>query len=215
MSFGGQSNAEKQNDLLIKQNNQQLSQTATSAANRGAKAFKFFKQSTKPAMDFWTTLLSGDRNAITQFLSPELSNISNNAKNSTMQLWNAPRGGGKISAQTDIMNNADTQYNNLFSSVRPQAAGQLANLGGMFGNLSLGEGGLGVNALSGSSNNLFGLNQEQQRIREQKNAAWGAIGQGVGGIAGSLLGGIGGGASKATSSGASNAWNISKLFGGG
>lgn len=189
MSFGGQNQNEKANDAAIKQNTAQLGNVATDAGNRSQKAFKFFKQSTKPALDYWSTLLSGDRTALSGLLGPEIGQIGHNFDNAKQNLWNSPRGGGKISSLASLENNEMTQMNNLFTQARPQAASQLAGLGGLFGNLSLGESGQQVNALGGSSQNLFGLNKEQQAVRDQRNQAFGAIGSGVGTAAGGYFGG--------------------------
>lgn len=197
MSFGGQNSSEKANDAKIGGLTNQLSGVADTAAGRGDKTFKFFKQSTKPAMDYWNTLLTGNRNDISQLLAPELGVVSQNAQNAKQNIWNSPRGGGKVSAVSDIENSEMSQMNNLFSQARPQAAEHLAGLGSLFGNLSLGESGQQVGALGGASNNLFGLNKEQQQVREANAQAWGSIGQGLGMVgATALTGGINPGGNK-------------------
>lgn len=187
MGFG-QSSREKSNDATIQQNTAKLGGIADSASTRGDKTFKFFKQSTKPALDFWSTLLSGDRTAINQLLGPEVGAISNNYNNAQRQLWNSPRGGGKVSATADLQNKEMEQMNNLFTSARPTAAHELTNLGSLFGNMSIGESGQGIGALGQSSNNLFNLNQEQERVRQAKAQMWASLGQGIGALGGAALG---------------------------
>lgn len=202
MGFGGQNNSEKQNDAAIKGINTQLGGVAGTAGDRATKSFKFFTKSAKPAMEYWNTLLSGDRTAIGQLLGPEISNISNNYKNAKMSLWNSPRGGGKASAVNELGAQEAQQIGDLYSKARPMAAQHLEGLAGMFGNLSLGEQGIGLNALSGQSRNLFGLNDEQEQVRQRQAQAWAGLGSGIGGIAGSLFtGGLGGGKGKPSGGG--------------
>jgi hypothetical protein len=188
MGFGSQNSKEKANDALIQQNTKQLGNIASDASARGDKTFKFFKQSTKPAMDFWNTILNGDRTAISQLFGKEIGQIGSNTQNAMRQLWEGPRGGGKVSSGADILNKESEQIGNLFTSAKPMAAQNLQSLGGMFGNMSLGETQAGTGALSSSSNNLFGLNKEQQAVRDQQAAAWTGLGQGIGGLAGAAFG---------------------------
>lgn len=189
MSFGGQSKTEKANDATITANTAKLGGIADTASGRGDKTFKFFKQSAKPVMDFWKTILGGDRTEISQLLAPELSTISNTYSNAKKNLWMSPRGGGKVSSVEDLEAKQAEQTGNLFATARNTASNNLTNLSQIFGNLSLGEAGQGIGALGSSTQGLFGLNEEQQRIRDQRNQALGALGSGVGSAAGAYFGG--------------------------
>jgi len=187
MGFGGQNSQQKANDAQIKGLTSNITNAANTAGTRADKSFKFFKQSTKPALDFWNTILSGDTNAITKLLSPEVSNISNTYNNAKQNLWNSPRGGGKVSAVQELEAGQARDINNLFNAVRPQAASQLTNLGGLFNSAAQGYTGQQLGGFEGASNNLFGLNKEQEEMQRRNAAAWGALGQGLGGIVGSFF----------------------------
>lgn len=178
----------KANDTAIQGLTNKLGQLGDTATARSDKTFKFFKQSAKPALDYYSTLLGGDTGAITKLLSPEIGTINQNAKNAKMQLWNSPRGGGKVSAEAGIDAGTGKQISDLFNTARPMAAGALSNLAGMFGQQSLGQGGQAIGASQAGSQNLFGQNQQQLQIQAQTNAAWSALGSGIGALGGAALG---------------------------
>jgi len=190
MSFGGQNSQQKSNDSAIGGLNNQLSDIASTAGGRSNKAFKFFKQSAKPAVDYYKTLLSGDKNAVTELLSPELTQIGTifgNVKHNIGEF--GPRGGGSNSAVNNLESQQAITTSNLFTGVRPQAAQQLGSLSGTFGNVASNFGGQQMDAIKGEAANMFGLNAEQEAAQKRKAEAWTGIGGGIGTVAGGIFGG--------------------------
>jgi hypothetical protein len=161
MGFGGRSGEEKSRDTQLGGMSSDLSNLGDKASNHSNKAFKFFKQSAKPAMNYWNNILEGDRNSMEEFLGPELSRISRGADIEKRRISEfMPRGGGQVSAVNNINTRADEASNNLIFGARPAAAQNLGNLAGMFGNASTGFGGQAIAGKAAGSDILFGLNKE-------------------------------------------------------
>ena len=138
------------------------------------------------AANFYKTILGGDRNAIMQLLSPQVSTVLSqydNAANAVRQF--APRGGGATATLAAIPFQKAGVAGSAFQSVLPGAAAGLAGVGGQ-------QGGLGLGATSAAmGGGELGL--QLQKLREEQ---MGTAGKGFGQILAQLLnnkGGKGGG----------------------
>lgn len=109
---------------------------------------------------FWGALASGDPTAMTQAISPQMAFASQLANATQTQLNNqVPRGGfGSLSA-ANLGPALAAQGGNFALQQGPLAAQQLAQLGGLEGQLGLGIGGMGT-TLTGQG--LQGLTSAQQ-----------------------------------------------------
>jgi hypothetical protein len=191
MGFGNRSGEEKARDTQLGGASSDLFNIGDNAQSHSNKAFKFFKKSAKPAMDYWNTLLSGDRNAMEDFLGPEISKISKGADVQKQKLSEfMPRGGGQVSAINNINDSQSQATNSLIFSARPQAAQQLGNLSGMFSSASQGFGNQAIAGKAAGSDILFNLNKEAEAAQQRRDQAWGGIGAGVGNVAGAGLGAL-------------------------
>jgi hypothetical protein len=181
--LGGRSNEEKQRSATIGQQAGALGDYGETALARSGAAFKQLKKTTQPAINFWSQLLSGDRDAIASILSPETSAISNRYDQQAKSLVDFnPRSGALASSLVNLGNQETRDVSNLFNQVRPTAAQNLAQLGGLFGGVSAQQGGLGTGAFGQSSQNLFGLNAEAEQQRQRVAQFWGSLGGAAGGL---------------------------------
>lgn len=191
MSFGQSSN-QKQNQANVNTATAGLNQAADTASGQSANVFNWFKKSGKGAMNFWNTILSGDKTAIMSLLSPEISATNTSFDAASRQIDSLlPRGGGKVSAQAGVDTGRAQSISNLISSARPQAAQQLASLAGLFGQQSLGEAGLGVQALGSSGNLSLGQQQLDMQQQQMINSLISSIASGAGEAAGNIFFGKG------------------------
>lgn len=199
MGFG-QSSQEKSNDKQVQGITQSQQDLASTSSGRSDKAFKWFKETAKPAKDFWTSILEGDRSKIMETLGPEISTIKDTyagERNSNTSL--TPRSGMRASGYSDSADKEAGQIGDTVLKARPTAAQQLMSLAELFGSTSMGETSQALGAYNNASSNLFGLNNEAMQNRQTQAQFWGGLGQSAGGIAGQFLlprlsgGGSGGG----------------------
>lgn len=114
-------------------------------------------------LNYWSTILSGNRPAMTAALSPEIQRINagyTQARNQASQF--APSGGGRAALMSSIPFQAARDTSNLFSTLRPQAANAVQGIG--MGQASIGQGisQVGMNLLQGLLNQLALSNQAGQ-----------------------------------------------------
>lgn len=202
MGFGNQSSEEKARSADTQATGQQIKGIATGAENKGNKSFKWFKQAATPAAEYWKSILSGDRSAIEEFLGPELSGITDAFEGQRASLSEfSPRGGARASTFANLASDEASAKGDAILRARPQAAESLAGLAGLFSGTSQGFTGQALSGLGSSAQIGFGLNQEQEQIRQRKAQMFAALGEAVGSIVGGIAtGGISTGA-KAASSG--------------
>ena len=108
-----------------------LGPQAAAFLSRGADAFT-------PAIDYWTKLLSGDRNEINTLLGPEISRINANyegAKRTATQF--APMGGGRSQLLAEMPFRRGQDIGSLVANLRPQAAQQLSTIANQLSALGL------------------------------------------------------------------------------
>lgn len=139
-------------------------------------------------LDFWTTLLKGDRTASSAMLGPTLDGISDRdaATKSAFSQF-APRGSTMGARLGELSQGTTSDVNRAFLDLRPQAADQLGQLAQLlFGvgtnlfNSSTGASGNALQALLGQRSG----NQQSQALRQQGNQnifraanfAWGGQG---------------------------------------
>jgi hypothetical protein len=186
---------------LAKSKASPLEQQSLDRANRAGERgdvmsqnlFDLGQPSTQQPMNYWSSILSGNRGQMTSAMAPEASRIGEGyrAAGQASAALN-PRGGPSTNFLAEQPYQQQRDISTLFQQARPQAAQQLA--------------GSGSNLLANAINALYGstaagrdvLNFEQQR-RDRDREAGGAIGktiydifypaQGQGGLA-SVLGDI-------------------------
>jgi hypothetical protein len=122
--------------------------------------------------NFWRPLMSGSRNAIDLFLSPERRAINQGYRSASENIARfAPRGGGRVAslARADI--DRQGRLSDLNSGARFQGAGQMKDLAGMLSQLGLGTGSLATGTLQAG---LSGGQQAYNLLQGQQNRAFGA-----------------------------------------
>lgn len=141
----------------------------------------------KGPLDYWKTLLSGDRGGIASLLGPELDAIGGRdaaARSSFSQF--APRGTSMGSRLGELNQTTQGDINRNFLSARPQAAEQLSQLAqllfgtgtGLF-NASTGASGNSLQALLGNKSDNTANRQIGQTGLQQGIGLMARIGFGV------------------------------------
>jgi hypothetical protein len=180
---------------------QQLDQQLTENAKQGSQLATQFSSMATPAlnnaMNYWSTLLNGDRTAMSSVLGPEVSQIGQgiaNATNTTSQF--APRGGARTTALAGLPFQQASTVGNLYSTLRPAAASAVGEVGlstaglasSFLGN-STSAAGTGANSYLGLVSALEGLRQNQMNTGANigsslytwaKGVDWGKIFGGAG-----------------------------------
>lgn len=132
------------------------------------------------ASSFWNTILSGDQQAISKLLAPEISTIQGQGQ---QQIQNASQfgnrsGGENAAAQTNI-DSQRQQVEQMIAGLTGQAASQVGNLGAT-------QLGFGLDA------NQQRASDAEQKLQNQQNSLLGnIIGQGIGAAETAGLGAIG------------------------
>lgn len=175
--FGGSSDRERAGEQKITDLTDQQQALGKRIGQGAGKDLKFAeKKALKPALNFFRTLLSGDRGAITELLSPELRQVRDNEQqqlNSIAQF--GPRGGGMASAVNNVQNQTRGQIADLFQKTRPGAATALEGIASEYANIGLGRYGLEQQGLNSSLGGLEFLNEMERRRQEQKGAGIGSL----------------------------------------
>ena len=110
----------------------QISPVGVDFLQRGGAAYA-------PVLDFYKTLLTGNRTALAQLLGPEIQNIGkqySTAFNTSAEL--NPRSGAGATMRAELPFSQARDIGNLFMQVRPMAAQNLFAVGSDFGRLGLG-----------------------------------------------------------------------------
>lgn len=177
---------------------QQLDQ-ANTLGQRGMEVSRNLFDMGQPAVqqpvDYWSSILSGDRSRITSAMGPELSRIGEGYQQAakTSAALN-PRGGPTPDFLAQQPYSQQRDITTLFQQARPQAAQQLAGTGS---NLLANA----INALYGSTNAGRSILDFEQQRRARDREAGTSIGKGIydiffpatGGGLSDILGGIFGG----------------------
>ena len=156
---------------------QQQLERANRAGERGEaisqNLFDLGMPAARQPLDYWGSILSGDRSKMTSAMGPELSRIGEGYQQAgqTSAALN-PRGGPTPDFLSQAPYQQQRDVSTLFQQFRPQAAQQLS--------------GAGSNLLANAINSLYGstaagrdvLNFESQR-RDREREAGGAIGKSI------------------------------------
>ncbi len=125
----------------------------------------------QPATNYWGSLLSGNRGAMTSALAPEVNQIGQGYQQAqkTSAALN-PRGGPTAAAQANMPFQQQRDVSTLFQQARPQAANQLGSLG--MNLLSQGTNLLQTSTSAGR--NLLEQQREQKRLEAERGSKMGA-----------------------------------------
>lgn len=127
-------------------------------------------QATQPVLNYWSSILSGNRGQVTSAMAPEISRIASGYKAATdTSTALMPRGGPRADILADMPYRQQRDVSTLLQTARPQAAAQLGGMG-----MSLLSG--GVNSLIGSTSagrDILTQQQQQQQLEATRGAAAG------------------------------------------
>lgn len=140
------------------------------------------------ASDYFGTLMSGNRPAMSKVLAPQISTIQNQAtqqRNTQSQFGN--RSGGTNAAMQMATDEATKSIQGLFDMLGPSSAEEFAKISGMQGNLGLGLEGEALDAQRVRSDDTTQSRQMTLPIEQAQQKAWMQL-------ATSMLFGSGGGA---------------------
>ncbi len=131
------------------------------------------------ASDFWRSILSGDSNAISRVLGPQISGINKRGQESIKTASEfGNRSGGTNAANQMVGDNTRSEVNSLISGLTGGAASALGSMGQ--GLLSTG---------LGAHESAFGM---EKTIHDQHLAKMNDIFKSIAEVAGSVFGGFGG-----------------------
>lgn len=188
--MGKKSSEQKQAERLSLESAQKQAALAAEAQGLARDKFAAQKRALAPVENFWSTIASGDRNAILSLLTPEITQLTdaaNGARRSQSAL--TPRGGSRVAANANINDSMSRDLNTLVFGARPQAMGQLAGLGQLYGGEGMGLYGQTGNSLTSSSNQSLNL---AQFLNSQRSNVMGSLGKLVGAaLLGPMLGPVG------------------------
>lgn len=170
------------------QQNAQIANTAVGNSAQqtaaGGNLLNVGQSQTGQAGGYWSNLLNGNRAETGQLLAPDIQRMRQQQQQNLQAVSTlSPRGGGRAGALFGLQTALPEQINSMFSQIRPQAAGQLGQLG-------LGQTGAGTNlfnsgnsALNTGSQTNQGLAQYGLQQQQATNALWSGLGAGVLGLA--------------------------------
>ncbi len=168
--FGGRTGRDKRLDQqfearfdpLIKQQGENAGFAGEEARGTLGKA----DAAIDPSLKFWDRILSGDRNALTTLLGPEIDSIGERsaAEQRSLSEFGA-RGGRRSERMGEISDRANSDFERLLLSLRPQAAGEMSGLA----QLLYGTGIAQLNASTGASGNALQslLGSRSQNLQER------------------------------------------------
>ena len=132
---------------------------------------------------YWQTLLSGNMNAITSYLSPEINTIMgqyDSAKKSISEF--SPRGGGRSAAMANAGFTSAGQIGNLVAKARPTAANQLTSIADIYKTLGLTETGQSTGNLQASTQAASSQQQIDATTSAQNSSTLGSLGSSAGSL---------------------------------
>lgn len=135
-------------------------------------------------LDFWKTILGGDRQEMLSALAPEVNTIVSQYDTARRSLTNlAPRGGGRSAIQAESRFEEANVIQRLLQESRRRAATEVSAIGGQLTALGAAE----LGAATGTTTNL--INSLLAR-RQQDIGTMTQIGEGIGTLVGEVLGQI-------------------------
>lgn len=190
--FGGKTKSEKAAEQSFQGKFDPLIAQQT-AASQGAmaRANPLLDQSNSTLsgpLNFWNTMASGNRGAMSKLLGPELDAVGErDAANKQAFSQFAPRGSSMGQRLGEQSQGTTSDINRMFLNLRPEAMDKMTELS----QLLFGEGSTLFNAATGTAGNTLGnllqnrgLNQQSQQMRQAGNSnifraanfLWGGVG---------------------------------------
>ena len=158
-------------------------QTAQQLLPQGQNLLTMGAQQMQSPMNYWSSILSGNRGLATSAMAPEISRIGQGyqtAANTSAALM--PRGGPSAAFMSELPFSQQRDVSSLLQSARPQAAGSLLgaaqNLGGLGSSLL----GSGISALYGATQAGRDIIDQQQKAQEAAAERGEKMGQGLFGL---------------------------------
>lgn len=132
--------------------------------DRGYKnAFRVFDKTEdtySPVANYYNTLLSGNRNAVSTLLGPEIARIRDRDRNLVQSARELnPRGGGSVSQATEQPFLTAREIGESYAGARDKGATGMFNLGGAYNTLGANQAQTGANAWNAAGNFLNTSNQ--------------------------------------------------------
>jgi hypothetical protein len=140
------------------------------------KLFDTAQSAWQPAANYFKTLLSGNQQQIAAAVGPTSDILKQQAQAQAQQIAaTTPSGGAQVTAQQQNLQNQYNQMSRLYAGVQPQAA------------MALGQ--LSQAPMAASAPNVGSGMKYDTHQQEMQNQSKGALGSGVGQLAGSKRGG--------------------------
>lgn len=142
------------------------------------------RESYQPAIDYWSKLLSGDRQTINEAVGPETTRIAQNyegAKTAATQF--APMGGGRSQLLAEIPFQRGRDISALISSLRPEAAKQLSAIAQQLSAMGLDAEQIINSIMSGigeRGRGLLGYGMDERRFVSEESQKAAKAGSGIG-----------------------------------
>ncbi len=145
------------------------------------------RETLQAPLDFWKTILGGDRQEMLSVLAPEVNTIVSQYDTARRSLTNlAPRGGGRSAIQAESRFEEANVIQRLLQESRRMASREVADIGGRLTTLGVSE--LGIS--TGAAGNLISDLLRRETARRGQNIGTAAdIGIGIGKILVSIFGG--------------------------
>jgi len=126
------------------------------------------------SLDYYTPLLTGNRQAMMEAEGPQISTLAQNYMNAKKQISQfAPRGGGTTSTLAQAPFNLADQITQLLEGARTNAASQVANIGSSLANI-------GVSAMNTSASTAGTVQSQQLQQQQQTNEILSGLGSALG-----------------------------------
>lgn len=127
-------------------------------------------------LNFFQALLSGDRNAILNAISPEVDTLTSQYQTGrkTAEQF-APRGGGRAAALEELPTRQAGDINKLVQGARLTGASGVTSIAQLLGNLGLGEIGVAGPAASSAFTNIETSKENLQQQAGNMGAAVGGL----------------------------------------
>lgn len=183
--FGGGKGAPKAaspKDALIAQQ----TEASQFALGEARQVLPQARETLQGPLEFWETILGGDRQEMLSLLAPEVETIVSQYDTARRNITNlAPRGGGRTTAMAESRFEEAGLIQRLLQESRRMATREITGIGGQLTTLGLGE--LGIS--TGAAGNLISdlLRRETAR-RGQNIGALTEVGVGIGEILALIFG---------------------------
>jgi hypothetical protein len=156
--------------------------------SRGKKDVKAGTKALRGPLDFYNTLLQGDRTAIGQLIAPEAKAISEGYQRAEENVAEtAPRGGAVTTAMANLEGKKASQVGELYTTARSRGAEGAAGIGQMLAQIGLSQEQISTVLSSQVLQALLAQKQGEMQHGAQKSAGIGGLIGGGLGLVGSFL----------------------------